>query len=243
MIVGCEKPSGTIVSREAKSLYFQHDYYPDSIFLTRSITWDIVHESAYSYCLEFAGDSCQFIGYHESWWKKIKKIKENTFVTAGLSTDDYFEFEFLSRERIRMRNIRVKGIDSVKYAFKYYHIVPGVLTQLDLQKRMAKELFAGTYQVIYKDSLQCDSVIIIDENFKITGIKHFSTYGIETEIDWDFGLENACWLAARTGGDRKYFSFKFSGDSLTFFNYEMRETEDGMIPKISQPLFVGIRRN
>ncbi|MFN5169266.1 MAG: hypothetical protein ACK5DD_06550 [Cyclobacteriaceae bacterium] len=245
LCISCGGSSITDANYEKQGLIsiYQHDYYPDSILLTQSIKWDIVNESADRYSLRFSKDSCEFIGYHESWWLKIQRTGLNRFITRSSMPDDYFEIEFTSSHQLRVRNVLIKQKDTVKGAYKTYHKVNKVLTQTDLQKRLAKDLFAGKYRVLYKDTVACDTMVTLDSDFNLVGVDHFKGYGIETEIDWDFGLENACWLTQKVNSKRVYFSFKFSGDSLTFYNYAIVDTPDGSVPEITSPFLVLRRSN
>jgi hypothetical protein len=212
---------------------WQLDYYPDSIFITHSINFNHIWESNYAYNIQFSEDSCQFIGWHESWWNRLKKVNKNEYRT--ISDPPYcYELKFNADGKLFMREIW-EGSDTTKISKYYpYHRVEKILTQDSLQRRIAKEIFAGTYELIYNDTFACDKKIILDEKFGVKGIKGIVKYGIETEIDWDFSVENAFWLTPKNNKSQDCFSFKFVGDTLFIKDYKTSESPDGDYAEITK---------
>jgi len=200
---------------------WQLDYYPDSMFAKRSINDFSRWNSGYAYNIEIIGDSCQFIGWHESWWNKLYKLKENIYVTAQTPGEQYWEIDLKPNNKLVLREIqrnRTKMDTGVWYP---YHQIDQVLTQKVLKERIAKKIFAGKYRLVFNDTLKCEKTITLDAKFGIKGIQGVNKYNFETEIDIDFPLDNAFGLYNKNNEKDSSnlnisndFSFEFKGDTL-----------------------------
>ncbi len=211
---------------------WQLDYYPDSVFITRDINFDHIWESSYAYNIQFSKDSCQFIGWHESFWYHLAKFSKNEYLTIGTGPY-YWLLEFTSKGKLMMREIR-NGSDSIEMSRYYpYHCVRKILTQDSLQRKIAKDIFAGTYKLLFNDTFTCEKKIVLDEKFRVKGIEGITNYRVETEVDWDFAVENAFWLTSKSNESNKCFSYKFFGDTLLIRDYKISESEYGDFPEIT----------
>jgi hypothetical protein len=206
------------------STIWQLDYYPDSIFINRTIDFDPIWESNYAYNIQFLNDSCQFIGWHESWWNRLEKVNENEFKTKN-DPPYQWELKFVSKDKLLMREMWYGDKETKISKYYPYHRVNKILTQDLLQRWIAKEIFAGTYKLLFSDTFNCEKTIILDDKFGVKGIKGITNYSIETEIDWDFSVENAFWLINKSNDSKKSFSFKFIGDTLFIKDYEIVSSE------------------
>lgn len=199
---------------------WQLDYYPDSILINRSINDNSGWESAYAYNIQFSEDSCQFIGWHESWWNRLKKTKDKEFKTIGDETQ-YWELKFVSNEKLLMRQIFIRDGKADIGQFVPYHKVDKLLTIDYLDHKIAKEIFAGTYSVLFNDTFDCEKTVVLDGNFGVKGIKGIANYNFETAIDWDFPVFNAFGFTKKGDQVNKGLSFKFSGDTLLIKDYKL----------------------
>lgn len=191
---------------------WQLDYYPDSILINRSINDNSGWGSAYAYNIIFSEDSCQFIGWHESWRKKMQRINETSYRTSN--EVQYWEFKFISVNKMIMREIFVRKTKIDIGAFYQYHRVSKILTQDSLQNMIAKNMFTGKYKLLFSDILNFSDTIIFEDNFKVTGIKDVDKYDIETEIDLDFPVKNAFGFRKENEEINRNLSFEFLGDTL-----------------------------
>jgi hypothetical protein len=212
---------------------WQLDYYPDSILFHKSINKYSKWSSSYAYNIEFSGDSCQFIGCHESWWNKLGKVNDNLYRTIT-NYDDHFEIRLSENGTFFLTEFRKEGTLG-PYP---YHQVNKILTLDSLERRIAKEIFAGQYQVLFSDTLKCNPVITLDGKFNITGIEGMSKYEIETEDDWDTALENSFYIIG-DHNQSKRFSFQFSGDTLRLMNYRFNYEENEFgLEEITTPAII-----
>jgi|GEM_PF-3808919 len=200
---------------------WQLDYYPDSIFIKRSIFDCSNWNSGYAYNIEIKGDSCQFIGWHESWWNKLYKLKENTYTTAQTEGEQYWEIDVKPNNKVALREIQRNHAKMDTGVWYPYHKVDRILSQKELKKRIAKQIFAGKYKLVFNDTLNCGKTVILDENFGVNGIRGVNKYNFETEIDIDFPLDNAFGLynKSQENNSSDYnisnnFSFEYKGDTL-----------------------------
>jgi hypothetical protein len=207
------------------SQIWQLDYYPDSLLINRSINDNSGWESAYAYNIQFSEDSCQFIGWHESWWNRLKKTKDKEFKTIGDETQ-YWELKFVSNEKLLMRQIYIREGKADIGKFAPYHKVDKLLTLDYLDRKIAKEMFAGTYHVITYDTLDCDKSVTLDSDFGVKGITGITSYSFETAIDWDFPVFNAFGFNKKGESNNKGLSFRFSGDTLLIKDYKVIQKDD-----------------
>jgi hypothetical protein len=203
---------------------WQLDYYPDSIFINRSINDNSEWESSYAYNIQFSEDSCQFIGWHESWWNHLIKTKDNEFKTKDDETQ-YWELKFVSSEKLLMRQISFRKGKALIGTFAPYHKVDQELTLEYLDHKIAKDIFAGRYKVIFNDTLDCEKSITFNSDFGVKGIKGITSYCFETSIDCDFPVFNAFGLNRKGESNNKGFSFKFSGDTLLINDYKVVQND------------------
>ena len=203
---------------------YQLDYYPDSILYYRDIDKYSNGCTSYAYDVEFTKDSCQFTGWNESFGVKVTSLGGNEF-RAG-DTLQYWEFIFLPDQKLKMRE-NYKRKDSIERSEYYlFHRVNKVLTQEELEDRMAKEVFEGKYRVLFNDTLECDSIIYLGKNYNVKGVKGRSKYYFETEIDIDYPVPN--YFAFRdTGNNGTELSFSFSGDTLLLKKFDILNDEEG----------------
>ena len=199
---------------------WQLDYYPDSILINRSISDNSGWKSSYAFNIQFSEDSCQFIGWHESWWNHLIKTKDNEFKTKDNKTQ-YWELKFVSSEKLLMRQVTIRDGKVEFGKFEPYHKVDKLLTLDYLDHKIAKEIFAGTYQVIFNDTMNCDKLVTLDSNFGVKGIKDITSYSFESAIDWDFPVFNAFGFNKKGESNNKGLSFRFSGDTLLIKDYKI----------------------
>jgi hypothetical protein len=191
---------------------WQLDYYPDSIFVYRNINKYSGWSSSYAYNLEFQKDSCRFIGWNESAWIKLKYVGKKVYKAGNESIS--LEITFISEQKLELCNIHKRKDKTETKECYPYHKVNNVLTQKELDDRIANQIFAGCYKVLFNDTLECDSIICLDKEYKVTGIKDISHYYFETAIDIDFPVPNLFVLRSENKEHNKEFSFTFSGDTL-----------------------------
>jgi len=213
---------------------WQLDYYPDSIFIHRSINDCSEWTSDYAYNIQFEGDSCHFYGWNENGSEPVLKV--NSFLYRTKSKDPYWEFKLETKEKLLIREIdEMYHHDSIIRPYFPYHRVNKVLTMDALKKRIAKEMFAGKYKVVYNDTLATDKIVELDDNLGVKGVKVFTKYEIKPDIDIEFSLPNYFSffnpeerLKAKSKYDylSKALSFQFSEDTLILKDYEVL-TDDG----------------
>ena len=204
---------------------WQLDYYPDSILINRSINDNSGWKSSYAYNIQFSGDSCRFVGWHESWWNKLIKIDDKNYKINDIGYQ-YWELKFDSNNKLFMRHIYNKNHSHSQEdtgIFIPYHKVERLLTLDSLKHVIAKKMFAGTYNVVFHDTLNCERTITLDSNFGVKGIKDIVSYYIEPDIDWDFPVFNAFGFNKKWKMNNNGLSFKFSGDTLLIKDYKMIE--------------------
>lgn len=204
---------------------WQIDYYPDSLLINKSINDNSGWGSDYAYNIQFSKnrDSCQFIGWHESWENKVIKIDDKNFKIKD-SDYQYWEIKLVTENKILMRNIYNKSSYRSKEdtgAFIPYHKVKNILTLDSLNKLVSAKVFAGAYQVLFNDTLTCNNIVEFDKNFGVKGIKGISSYSFETAIDWDFPVFNAFGFNKKGETGNNGLSFKFSGDTLLIKDYKL----------------------
>lgn len=203
---------------------WQLDYYPDSMLINKSINDNSKWESHYAYNIQWSNtnDSCQFIGWHESWWNKIIKIDSRNYKIQDMDYQ-YWEVKFNSDDKLLMRHIyckygaRQKEDTSV---FIPYHRVNKILTLESIDNLVAQKIFEGTYQVIFNDTLDCDKFVTLDKFFGVKGIKGITSYSFETAIDCDFAVFNAFGFNRKGESNSNGLSFKFSKDTLLIKDYK-----------------------
>ena len=198
---------------------WQLDYYPDSIFINRSIFDNSEWSSGYAYCIQFMKDSCQFIGWHESAWVKLIKMNDKEYRT--LDPQYYWELKFISADSMLMRQIVVGKQKTDIREFYPYHKVDKILTMDSIDRKIAKEIFSGTYNVLYHDTLDCKNTIVLDHEFGVKGISDIESYYFETDIDCDFPIFNVFGFNRKGEHGNTGFSFQFSGDTLFIKDYEV----------------------
>lgn len=232
MAVSCgQNKSGNTTTRQNDTLknsvtdlkgfqIWQLDYYPDSILINRSINDNSGWESAYAYNIQFSVDSCQFIGWHESWWNHLIKISDKEFKTKD-DTTQYWELRFVSNEKLLMRQIFVRESKTEYGDFLPYHKVDKILTLDYLDYKIAKDIFAGTYSILFNDTFECEKTVVLDSDFGVKGIKGIDNYNFETAIDWDFPVFNAFGFTKKGDQVNMGLSFKFSGDTLLIMDYKL----------------------
>jgi hypothetical protein len=206
---------------------WQLDYYPDSLLLNKDIYAYSNWTTPYAANLRFAGDSCEFIGWHESIWQKIRSVEPGLY-SAG-DADQGYEIKFLSPSVLWFREYSLDKPapgDSTEQWYPY-HRVATVLTQAALKKRVAQELFAGRYHVLQTDR-RADSVVVLGTDFSVAGLRGVARYNVVTDMDWDFLLPNAFSWQDRKGEAVAQYSFGFAGDTLVLNNFEQRPEDDSV---------------
>lgn len=215
---------------------WQLDYYPDSMIINRSINdnsgWGAV--IAYNIKLSNDYDSSSFIGWNETWKNKVIKIDDRNFKVKDLDYQ-YWELKLESDSKLLMRHIYCKYGDRIKEdTGQYYpfHKVKQILTLDSLNRLFAREVLAGTYNLVFNDTFNCSKTIELDKDFKIKGIEGKTKYYIETAIDFDFPVYNSFGLYKEGENPNQKFSFKFINDTLLIKDYKVRHDKDGMFDGI-----------
>lgn len=207
--------------KKIESEIWQLDFYPDSILKNREIYKNSDWISSYAYNIEFTNDSCQFIGWWESWWNHIERINDNEFRTID-GKGQYWELKFETPEKLIVRQINYrKKTDQLEIGqFYSYHRVDTILTLDSLDHKIAKDIFSGSYHLVYSDTLDCEGTITLNENFSINGIKNLTRYSFETSIDCDYPVPNVFRLYSDDENEIFEFTFKFSADTLFIKEFE-----------------------
>ena len=214
-----------ITNNSEKFQIWQLDYYPDSIFIARSINDKSWNSSAYAYNIQFSKDSCQFIGWHESLWMKLIQVDKYDFKTTYPT--QFFELKFKSDNKLLMREIYIREEKTDTSEYYSYHRTNNILTQDSLKNEIAERIFAGTYKVLFNDTLECEPIVTLDNKFGVKGINGVKAYFIETEIDWDYPVFNAFGFSKSKLDFNKGLSFLFSGDTLIIKDYKEILNENG----------------
>jgi hypothetical protein len=224
--------SASISDQNTMKGIWQLDYYPDSIFIKRNIYGCSKWKSSFAYNVKIENDSCYFTGWHEGWANKIDQNNGRSIKTLP-GSGQYFEIHSLSANKMEMREMNDRRSHTDSSIFYPYHRVDKVLTQEALQKRLAKEIFAGRYKLLFADTLVCEKYITFDSDFGVKGINGISNYKIETEIDFDYPIPNCFILYNPETQMKDYnnigtgaFSFSFSRDTL-FLNGNKAVQIDG----------------
>lgn len=202
---------------------WQLDYYPDSLLLKKNIYAYSNWTAPYAATLRFAGDSCEFIGWHESGWEKLQPIGQGVYST--LDPDQGWEVKRMGTDALWFREYKPDDSTELWYP---YHRVATVLTQAALQKRLAREVFAGKYRVLQCDR-PADSVVSLGSDFSVRGLPGVTRYDVVTAMDWDFLLPNAFRWQDAAGAPVAQYSFEFAGDTLLLHDFEERP-EDEQVP-------------
>jgi hypothetical protein len=202
---------------------WQLDYYPDSLLANRDIYDNSDWSAPYAANLRFAGDSCEFIGWHERWTVKTRQTSPQHYA-AGDSLQSW-EIHYLGPNKVLFREVRPEaGGTSPWYP---YHRVAQALGPAQLNAQVMKELFAGRYRVL-QSNRPADSVLVLGADSRVRGLPGVARYRILTEMDWDFLLPNGfCWETAKNKEVAQY-SFRFAGDTLVLRNYEVHPEEEAV---------------
>ena len=177
----------------------------------------------------------------EEWSDSIIKINDNLYRTKG--KDQYWEFKLVGNEKLLMNEIGSKYSDRRSGNYYPFHKVDSLLTMDFLKKRLAKEMFAGNYKVMYHDTLTTDSIIILDEDFGVKGITGISRYAVRPDIDIDGSVPNSFSFfdpvekaKSRYDNLSEAFSFSFNKDTLMLNGFDiLRKDGDFDGYKITKP--------
>ena len=202
---------------------WQLDYYPDSLLANRDIYDNSNWSAPYAANLRFVGDSCEFRGWHESWWVRPRWVSPNLYA-AGDSLQRW-EFKLIDANNLWFREADARA-DSVEMWYPY-HRVASVLTPQKLTQKVVERLFAGRYRVL-QSSRPADSSIVLGADQRVRGLPGVARYHVVTAMDWDFLLPNGfSWLSA-SGKEVAQYSFRFAGDTLVLHNYEVHPEDDNV---------------
>jgi hypothetical protein len=202
---------------------WQLDYYPDSLLANRDIYNNSNWSAPYAANLRFAGDSCEFSGWHERWTVKMRQISPQRY-TAGDSLQSW-EFKSIGPNKVVFREVRLEaGGTSPWYP---YHRVARVLTPASLNAQVVKRLFAGRYRVL-QSSRPADSILVLGADSRVRGLPGVARYRVITEMDWDFALPNGFSWETIKNKEVAQYSFRFSGDTLVLHHYEVHPEEEAV---------------
>lgn len=184
--------------------------------INSNIISSIINKASAEFILKFNSnyDSCTFIGWNESYKSKVKKNDDSTFRVEN-GDYSYWDFKFLSGKELFMRSVFYKK--DFKEKFTKYQGVDTLLSDyISIEKRitkMAKELIIGKYNVVFSDSLGCESEINFDDSSNAKGFIGFTKYRFKLG-DWEYPSDyNELVLLNENWGKSK-FAFEIIRDTL-----------------------------